>query len=78
MTDVGGVQDASRRIIPRLTRRQAEGLMRSKVVAGGMIPKLGACLTALGRVQSAHIIDGRRPHALKDILLSRIMGTRVG
>jgi acetylglutamate kinase len=34
-------------------------------VAGGMRPKLGACIEAIaGGVASAHIIDGRRPHSL--------------
>ena len=78
MTDVGGVQDISRRVIPRLTRGQAEELMRSRVVDGGMVPKIGACLTALDRVGTAHIVDGRRPHTLRDILAGDPMGTRVG
>ena len=34
-------------------------------VAGGMRPKLGACVEAIsGGVVSAHVIDGRRPHSL--------------
>jgi acetylglutamate kinase len=34
-------------------------------VDGGMRPKLGACVEAIsGGVESAHIIDGRRPHSL--------------
>jgi acetylglutamate kinase len=34
-------------------------------VAGGMRPKLEACLEAIrGGGQAAHIVDGRRPHAL--------------
>ena len=34
-------------------------------VAGGMRPKLAACVEAIsGGVTSAHIIDGRRPHSL--------------
>jgi acetylglutamate kinase len=34
-------------------------------VAGGMRPKLGACVEAIGGgVQSAHIIDGSKPHSL--------------
>jgi len=34
-------------------------------VAGGMRPKLAACVEAIwGGVVSAHIIDGRRPHSL--------------
>jgi acetylglutamate kinase len=53
-----------------------EGSLRSQVgvseveaglagVGGGMRPKLGACVEAIrGGTASAHIIDGRRPHAL--------------
>jgi acetylglutamate kinase len=34
-------------------------------VGGGMRPKLAACVDAIrGGVQSAHIIDGRKPHSL--------------
>ncbi|HET6570891.1 MAG TPA: acetylglutamate kinase [Solirubrobacterales bacterium] len=34
-------------------------------VAGGMRPKLQACLDAVqGGAQSAHIVDGRKPHSL--------------
>jgi acetylglutamate kinase len=34
-------------------------------VTGGMRPKLGACIEAIGGgVQSAHIIDGSKPHSL--------------
>ena len=78
MTDVEGVLDSSRRLIPRLTERQARGLMRSNVIAGGMVPKIGACLKALDEVRSAEIIDGRRTNALRDILAGKSMGTRVG
>ena len=77
LTDVEGVLDSSHRLIPRLTRRQAKGLMRSRVVAGGMAPKIGACLKALERVRVTHIIDGRRPHALRDALSGEALGTRV-
>ena len=77
LTNVEGVLDSSRRLIPRLTRRQARGLVRFGVVAGGMEPKLGACLKALERVRVTHIIDGRRPHALKDTLTGKTLGTRL-
>ncbi len=34
-------------------------------LSGGMRPKLAACAEAIaGGVQSAHIVDGRRPHSL--------------
>ena len=78
MTDVEGVMDSSRRLIPRLTERHARGLIQSKVVAGGMVPKIGACLKALSQVDEACIIDGQRPHALRDTLMGRKLGTRVG
>jgi acetylglutamate kinase len=48
----------SRTGVEEVERRLAE-------VAGGMRPKLGACVEAIrGGVQYAHIIDGRRPHSL--------------
>ena len=78
MTDVEGVVDSSRRLIPRLTERQARGMLRSNVIAGGMVPKIGACLRALGQVRTTDIIDGRRPHALRDALSGTRLGTRVG
>ena len=78
LTDVEGVLDSSRRVIPRLTQRQARGLMRSRVVGGGMVPKLEACVTALREVGEARIVDGRRAGALLDALSGKARGTRVG
>jgi acetylglutamate kinase len=77
LTDVEGVLDTSRRLIPRLTRRHANQLMGSNVVAGGMVPKLGACLRALESVSSAHIVDGRRAGALIEALEDGDVGTRL-
>lgn len=78
LTDVEGVLDTSRRLIPRLTSRQASGLIRSNVAGGGMVPKLEACLKALEGGAIARIIDGRRPSALADTLAGAPMGTRIG
>ena len=64
MTDVEGVLDRSRRLISRLTTREAQYLIESGTAEGGMIPKLEACVKALERVPSACIVDGRSPHAL--------------
>ena len=77
LTDVEGVLDTSRRLIPRLTRRQANQLMGSNVIAGGMVPKLGACLRALESVRSAHIVDGRKEGALIEALEDGDVGTRL-
>ena len=77
LTDVEGVLDTSRRLIPRLTRLHARRLMDSNVVAGGMVPKIGACLRALESVSSAHIVDGRRAGALIETLEDADIGTRL-
>ena len=78
LTDVQGVLDTTRRLIPRLTERQARGLINSNVAAGGMIPKLEACLTALHSGGVSHIIDGREPSALIDVVSGATLGTRIG
>ena len=78
MTDVEGVLDSSRRLIPRITERQARSLMQSNVIAGGMIPKIGACLLNTGGGRTARIIDGRKPHALRSFIDGEAVGTRVG
>lgn len=47
--------------------------------SGGMKPKLAACAEAIdGGVQSAHIIDGRRPHSLLlELFTDAGIGTKV-
>ena len=39
-------------------------LIDEGVIHGGMIPKVTACLNALERVASAHIVNGSEPHIL--------------
>jgi acetylglutamate kinase len=48
-------------------------------VAGGMLPKLEACATAVERgVRSAHIVDGREPHSLLlELFTDAGIGTKV-
>ena len=44
---------------------QARELFVSRIVAGGMIPKVTCCVRSLAQgVRAAHILDGRLPHAL--------------
>jgi acetylglutamate kinase len=78
LTDVEGVLDGSRRLIPRLTKRQADDLKNSRVVAGGMIPKIEACLLALESGAVSQIIDGRKPGALSESMNGKPIGTRIG
>ena len=66
LTDVEGWRaDAADEssLISKATIREVEAALDG--VDGGMRPKLQACLDAIrGGAQSAHIIDGRRPHSL--------------
>jgi acetylglutamate kinase len=78
LTDVEGVLDSSRRLIPRILPGQARSLIAGGVVSGGMIPKVEACLRALPHVASAQIVDGRKPHALLGCLNRTAGGTLVG
>ena len=77
LTDVPGVLDSSRRLIPRLTLRQAEQIMHSSVVAGGMVPKIEACLTSIKGGGKSFIADGRKPNTLQDIINGKSTGTRI-
>jgi acetylglutamate kinase len=48
-------------------------------MSGGMRPKLAACVEAIhGGAQSAHILDGRRPHSLLlELFTDAGIGTKV-
>lgn len=78
LTDVEGVLDSSKRLITRITRRQAQSLVNSKVIAGGMIPKIEACLEAISTGAVTQIIDGRESGALIELLSGSDLGTRIG
>ncbi len=62
-----------------LTRAEIDGLIDSGVIAGGMLPKVEACLTAVGGgVPKAHVIDGRIPHALLlEVYTDKGIGTEI-
>jgi acetylglutamate kinase len=66
LTDVAGWladPDDPGSLISRAGVDDVDGRLAS--VAGGMRPKLAACVEAIrGGVQSAHIVDGSRPHSL--------------
>lgn len=52
-------------LIPTIRMREIDPLIEEGFIAGGMLPKIEACTTALiGGVSKTHIIDGRIPHSL--------------
>ncbi len=76
MTDVPGVK-AGNEVIGTLTAGRARELIGSGVVAGGMIPKVEACLSAVAVGCRAAIIDGRERHALLSLVTDGSLGTEV-
>ncbi len=58
---------------------EVQELIDKKVITGGMIPKVKACITALeGDVKKAHIIDGRMKHSLLlEIFTDQGIGTEI-
>ena len=65
LTDVSGVLDKNRKLIPELTINEALALIKDKVVVGGMIPKLKTCIDAVeGGAEASVIMDGTIPHSL--------------
>jgi len=77
LTDVAGIGDQSGKLLPQLSPCQAEALMASGVVSGGMIPKVEACLRALSTTSTTSIIDGRQPRALLKEIEGRGGGTTI-
>jgi acetylglutamate kinase len=65
LTDVPGVLDKSKKLIPQLSIKDARKLIADGTIAGGMIPKVETCIYALeAGVQGVVIIDGKTPHAV--------------
>lgn len=81
LTDVEGVKMSreSSEILHALTAAEVHELISSKIINGGMIPKVLGCLEALDRgVGRTHIIDGRIPHCiLLEIFTNKGIGTMI-
>jgi acetylglutamate kinase len=78
LTDVDGVRDATGQKLGTLTVAEAEHLIEAGVIAGGMVPKVRAALSALGwEGAEATIADGGAEHALERALSDPMFGTRI-
>jgi len=79
LTDVEGVMDEKKRLIPTLDVKQAKELISQKVISSGMIPKVNCCLDALkDGVSKTHIINGTVEHAiLLEIFTDVGIGTQI-
>lgn len=79
LTDVEGVWDRDKQLINTMDNRRALQMIDDGTIAGGMFPKVKCCLKALrGGVGKAHIIDGRKKHAmLLEVFTDQGIGTEI-
>mgnify|MGYP001827226555 FL=1 len=79
LTNVSGLLDKEGDILTGLTTEQVDGLIADGTISGGMLPKIGCALDAVkSGVASAHIIDGRVPHAvLLEVFTDEGIGTLI-
>ena len=77
LTDVPGVLDVDKQVLPHLTPHQTSTLIASGAASGGMIPKLEACLRAREAETDCWIVDGRNEHVLLAALSPAPLGTQV-
>ncbi|MFZ4429526.1 MAG: acetylglutamate kinase [Phycisphaerales bacterium] len=78
LTDVPGVLDAEKRVIPELDAAAIESLVQRGVISGGMIPKVRAALEASSASGAPVVIlDGNAPAALEAWIDAKPVGTRI-
>ena len=65
LTDIDGVLDNNEKLISEINTLQANELINSETIHGGMIPKVKTCIDAINNgVRAVVILDGRKPHSI--------------
>ena len=79
LTDTEGVLDRKGELISSLNMKETRERITDGTIKGGMIPKVNCCLDALkGGVKKAHIIDGRKEHAILLEIFTKVgVGTEI-
>ena len=79
MTNTKGVLDKNKKLITGIKADEVDGLIKSGILSGGMLPKIQSAVhAAKSKVNSVHIIDGRVEHALLlEILTDQGVGTLI-
>jgi acetylglutamate kinase len=79
LTDVDGVLDAAGSLISSIDAESIQEMIRNMTISGGMIPKIEYALLALkNKVKKAHIINGKKRHALLlELFTDQGIGTEV-
>jgi acetylglutamate kinase len=79
LTDVTGVLDENKQLIPSLTIDEAKAMIKTGAISGGMIPKIEGCIEVVeAGVEGVVVIDGRVPHCvLLELFTEHGVGTLV-
>jgi acetylglutamate kinase len=79
LTNTSGVLDREGHVLTGLTSAMVQTLIEDGTISGGMLPKVDCALDAVKNgVKTAHIIDGRVPHALLlEVLTNEGIGTLI-
>lgn len=78
LTDVPGVLDADKNLLPLLTIADCNNLIASKVATGGMQAKLTAATDAVANgVGEVRIVRGMEPDVLTHLFAGATFGTRI-
>ncbi len=79
LTNIAGVQNKAGQVVTGLTTAQVKDMIADGTIYGGMLPKISCALDAVNSgVSSAHIIDGRIPHAvLLEVFTDKGIGTQI-
>lgn len=79
LTNVSGLQDKSGEVLTGLRTEKVDALIADGTIYGGMLPKIDCALNAVKNgVRSAHIVDGRVPHAvLLEVFTDEGVGTLI-
>lgn len=78
LTDVNGVKDAEGQYLESLNSEQANALIDTGVIAGGMIAKVNAALQAARQLRrSIAVASWQSPEQIVDLLNGECIGTRI-
>jgi acetylglutamate kinase len=79
LTDTEGVLDKDSKLLSTLKVKEVGMLIENGTIRGGMIPKINCCIEAIkGGVKKAHVIDGRKDHALLLEVFTKVgVGTEI-
>tara|TARA_B100001173_G_scaffold307297_1_gene315589 strand:+ start:147 stop:1058 length:912 start_codon:yes stop_codon:yes gene_type:complete len=79
LTDVAGILDKDKKLIPFLKLEEAITIIKEEFVSGGMKPKIKTCIDAMHNgVTKTTILDGRIPHSLVlELFTEHGIGTQI-